>query len=167
MTIQDLGSIGEFVGAVAVVLSLLYLAIQVRQNTRSVRASTFQGVIDGWQELLLRGSQSDMARIFGQGSLDPSKLDAVFFVVMRACLRRYENDFYQWQGGTLDREAFEGFRRSLRAEFLQAPGVLKLWELDRGYFGPEFVAFIDAEIEQAVKDGGSLTERLQKLRQGE
>ena len=38
MTIQDLGSIGEFVGAVATVGTLLYLAAQIRANTRAVQA---------------------------------------------------------------------------------------------------------------------------------
>ena len=42
MTLQDLGNIGEFVGAIGVIASLVYLAVQIRQNTTSVRASTFQ-----------------------------------------------------------------------------------------------------------------------------
>ena len=46
MTLQDLGNIGEFVAAVAVFVSLLYLAIQIRQNTKSVRTSTYQAVLD-------------------------------------------------------------------------------------------------------------------------
>jgi hypothetical protein len=38
MTLQDLGGLGELIGAVAVVLSLAYLAVQVRQNTRALNA---------------------------------------------------------------------------------------------------------------------------------
>ena len=40
-TLQDLGSLGEFVGAIGVVVSLVYLAQQMRQNTTSVRAASF------------------------------------------------------------------------------------------------------------------------------
>lgn len=36
MTLQDLGSIGELVGGVAVVVSLIYLGIQIRHNTRGL-----------------------------------------------------------------------------------------------------------------------------------
>jgi hypothetical protein len=32
LTLQDLGNLGEFVGAVAVVVSLVYLAVQIRQS---------------------------------------------------------------------------------------------------------------------------------------
>ncbi len=49
-TIQMLWSLGEFVGAIAVVATLIYLAIQLRQNTTSVKASAFQawlGAING------------------------------------------------------------------------------------------------------------------------
>ena len=42
MTLDDLGNIGEFLGAIAVVASLLYLSMQIRQNTRSVKSATAQ-----------------------------------------------------------------------------------------------------------------------------
>ena len=40
MTIQDIGSIGELIAAIATVGTLIYLAVQIRQNTKSIRAST-------------------------------------------------------------------------------------------------------------------------------
>ena len=42
MTIQDWGAIGEVLGAIGVILTLLYLASQLRQNTRAMRSSTYQ-----------------------------------------------------------------------------------------------------------------------------
>ena len=39
MTIQDWGAIGELVGGVAVIVTLIYLALQVRQNTRQFSRS--------------------------------------------------------------------------------------------------------------------------------
>ena len=44
MTLQDLGNIGEFVGAIGVIASLVYLAIQIRQNTRTLRAATYESL---------------------------------------------------------------------------------------------------------------------------
>jgi hypothetical protein len=75
VTIQDLGSIGEFVAAIATVATLAYLALGIRQNTESVRLST---------ELELSKLVIDFhARIPGQPVLlriwdaaaDPSSLD--------------------------------------------------------------------------------------------
>lgn len=39
MTLQDLVNLGEFIGEIAVEITLVYLAIQLRHNTDSVRAS--------------------------------------------------------------------------------------------------------------------------------
>ena len=44
MTIQDLGSLGELIAAVATVATLVYLAIQLKQNTLALRSQTFQPV---------------------------------------------------------------------------------------------------------------------------
>ena len=41
-----LGNSGEFVGAIAIVVTLIYLAVQIRQNTSAVRASSFQSGVD-------------------------------------------------------------------------------------------------------------------------
>jgi hypothetical protein len=45
-TLQDLGSLGEFVGALGVVISLIYLARQMIQNTTSVRAASFNSMTE-------------------------------------------------------------------------------------------------------------------------
>ena len=42
MTLEDLGNLGEFVAAIGVIASLVYLALQIRQNTASLRSSTHQ-----------------------------------------------------------------------------------------------------------------------------
>ncbi|HVH18917.1 MAG TPA: hypothetical protein VNF72_11495 [Myxococcota bacterium] len=42
MTLQDLGSIGEIVGAIATVATLIYLAIQIRANTSAVQSAAAQ-----------------------------------------------------------------------------------------------------------------------------
>jgi hypothetical protein len=53
VSLSDLGSLGEFVSAVAVVMviSLLYLAVQIRQNTRSLRAGAHQSITSHIAEL--------------------------------------------------------------------------------------------------------------------
>jgi hypothetical protein len=42
MSLQDLGNLGELIAAVATVLTLAYLAIQLKQNTNALRSQTFQ-----------------------------------------------------------------------------------------------------------------------------
>ena len=40
MTLEDLGNLGEFIGAIGVVVTLVYLALQIRQNTAHLSQNT-------------------------------------------------------------------------------------------------------------------------------
>jgi hypothetical protein len=51
MTLDQFGSIGEIVGAVGVVVSLVYLAIQIRKNTETERTSTYQSIVSDFGAL--------------------------------------------------------------------------------------------------------------------
>ena len=51
MTIQDIGSVGELVGAIATVATLLYLAVQIRQSARLVESSIAGSARDAENEV--------------------------------------------------------------------------------------------------------------------
>jgi hypothetical protein len=44
MTLNDLANLGQIIGALAVVISLIYVAFQIRQNTNAIRSATAQTV---------------------------------------------------------------------------------------------------------------------------
>ena len=46
MTLSDLGNVGDFLGTIAVLVTLVYLAIQIRQNLATSRAQTRQALAD-------------------------------------------------------------------------------------------------------------------------
>ena len=64
MTIVELGAIGEFIGAIAVVVTLIYLAIQVRQNTNALKLNTTQSVTEELQDMyaLLASDRASRSR---------------------------------------------------------------------------------------------------------
>jgi hypothetical protein len=53
---EAIGAVGEVAGAVAVLVTLVYVATQIRQNTQSTRAMTYWETTYGWQEYLQRQS---------------------------------------------------------------------------------------------------------------
>ena len=136
MNWDAIGAVGEVVGAAGVIASLIYLAVQIRQNTRSVEAATYQSVAD---------SLADAAyRLVGAPS-DP--FDRLLLFV--GTIRRYENLHFQVRRGNLLASDVEGFMNSL-ATFLHVPngdGFLpsELWAGTRSIFHPEFVAFVESE----------------------
>ncbi|MGR8946698.1 MAG: hypothetical protein ACU84Q_01535, partial [Gammaproteobacteria bacterium] len=78
-----LGNVGEFVGAIAVVITLLYLAVQVRQskeateiNTRSLRSiARIEAGKNWWEDAVRLALSPDMASIVAAGFEDASRLN--------------------------------------------------------------------------------------------
>ena len=75
MNWEAIGAIGETVGAMAVLLTLFYLAMQIRQNTKSVQAAAVDSAntqVSRVREVLL--SSADLASIYRRGTEDPFSL---------------------------------------------------------------------------------------------
>ena len=73
--LQYLANLGEVIGAVVVILSLIYLAIQVRQNTQAQRTENYSRALDRVAAMQSMLSQDgEMSLIFSKAVLDSSKL---------------------------------------------------------------------------------------------
>jgi len=78
MDITTLAAWGEFLGGIAVVVSLVYLASQIRQNSRLLRVSTAATVGEGSTAATnLIAQDPEMARIFGEANVDRAALSGV------------------------------------------------------------------------------------------
>ncbi len=51
MSIQDLAALGEFISSIAVVLTLIYLAVQIRQNTKTTRTTASNSALSDLTQL--------------------------------------------------------------------------------------------------------------------
>ena len=118
-TLQDLGSLGEFVGAIGVVISLIYLAQQMRQNTTSVRAASFNSMTENSIRLLeLSLRDGDFADFLHRAEQDPSTLSPSELVrwdaYMTAVYRHFGNLVYQYRVGALDQQMWQSYRDTLK-----------------------------------------------------
>ncbi len=146
MTIIELGALGEFVGAIAVVVTLAYLAIQIRQNTRTMAeskrlalAQTYQMRADALQNMLVQASESEhigpiLTKLTRDGYPDDlASLDQLspgergrFRQWQIAQQTHWDSMFYQYQQGFLDEEYYrDSFRVRVRrlAPVWEALGV--------------------------------------------
>jgi hypothetical protein len=126
MTLIELGAVGEFVGAVAVVAMLAYLAIQVRQNTQVIEetrrlalAQTYQMRADALQEMLVQAADSNhigpiITKLTAAGYPEDLGSLAVLSPLELGRFRQWQiaqrthwdNMFYQYQQGFLDEEYY-------------------------------------------------------------
>jgi putative salt-induced outer membrane protein YdiY len=73
--LESLANLGEIIGAVTVVVSLIYLAVQVRQNTQAQQTENFSRALDRVASIQATLSQDpEMSVIFSKGVSDPSDL---------------------------------------------------------------------------------------------
>ena len=124
MTLQELGGLGEFIGAVAVVVSLVYLAGQIRQNTRSMdetrrlaTAQAYQARTAMTQEAFERRADSsfaaDIAIKLQEGGIQALSAEERERLrnQYRAEFVRFDNTHFQWEQGFIEDSFYRSFTR--------------------------------------------------------
>ncbi len=150
MTLQDLGNIGQILGALAVVISLFYVGSQIRQNTVAVRSSTAQAVHDNYASWYTNlAADGELMQISINGLRDYAALPEVdkarFVATFMAFLSFSQNAFYQWRDGSLTPQLWVGWE-ALMINLVRAPGGKLFWA-ERAYvFGEEFRAHVENVI---------------------
>jgi len=146
MSLADLASIGGFVSGVAVLISLVYLSLQIRQNTKHSRALIQQGraarIADTALRLAEFGDASGFDKCF-VGSLDVTQPELRRFLnVARAIFVSAEDSYFQHREGLLDEIAFQSFEASLKSG-MGSLGLAAAWKLTRTMYEPEFQSYVD------------------------
>ena len=157
MNWQAIGAIGELVGGLAVVLSLVYVGFQVRQNSRQIdqnsrqlEASMYHASGEGfnrWWTLIVRDEAVAILWKRGLAGEALSPTDSLRFNSMAMMLfTTLENNFHQLQLGSHRRNTLE-ISKSSWGRLLTSPGGSAWWEREaRRSFTPEFIEAIESLI---------------------
>ena len=150
MTIQDLGSIGELIAAIATVATLVYLAIQIRANTIVTRAEARRATRPASSATNLAVvNNGEVARIFRIGHADVSKLDADewvrFSFLMGELIGNFGEAYREVSAGILPEKDFEN-QIILVAQFLTTPGGQRFWQQFGPSFPKDFREFVDHSV---------------------
>ncbi len=149
MTITELGSIGELLGSIAVFISLIYLAVQIRSGTETARTSTYQSVVSDFSALnQSMSSTPDLSLMFVNAledfeSLSPdekARISQLFFM----CFHNFENMFYQHRKGYLENDLWLGWKR-LMLTYHARPGFQTWWSIRSDVYSEAFVEFLRTE----------------------
>jgi len=150
LTIQDLGSIGELVAAIATIATLVYLAVQVRQNTRALRSSTFQdiaGAMSSTTEAVATHPEIAVLMVKATGGLvDLTREERVrYSFILLTTFRRLETIYVQQQMGLIELALTEGFERSALSVLAEGGG-LEWWQSAKEAFSTAFASHVDSRI---------------------
>ena len=152
LTIQDLGALGEFLGSIAVLVTLIYLALQTRQNTKALGAQADAARIGALLTLNLGAATS----VELQEALHEDQIDAPAINEMRrrswwsAALLIVQWQFHQAQRGLLPGFNEAGVVDALRTVFTTSRGFAGWWEGARSIFTKDFVEWVEEQRTKAA-----------------
>ena len=165
MTLEDLGSVGEFIAAIATLATLLYLVAEIRQNTRALKSTSFmesQHYFTGIYDTLL---QDPVLINLVDSAFDPSRQLSDFSegerltlgAFARCVLQRMESQYYLHKSGFLEDEFWE-MRRSWLRGWLDVPVWQEWWSADKGQgtVTPSFVENIESATPIDLIPGGGI-----------
>jgi hypothetical protein len=142
MTLQDFANLGEVIGAIAVIASLIYLAFEIRQNTRAMRQAATQDIhrsLNDQTRCLVESP--DLAALYFRASHRPEELTGEerfrFQFLLTYVLSNFELAIEYYRDGLLNDEMIEGYVKGIHPLF-ENPLVVEWWEAEgQGMFSPE------------------------------
>ncbi|MFK7864833.1 MAG: hypothetical protein AB8B95_11480 [Pseudohongiellaceae bacterium] len=151
MNWDALGAIGEIIGAIAVIATLVYLSIQLRQNTQAVRSSALDSSISALSVIRDRIlSDKEIAELYISGCEDPESLDSADLTryrmlltnILLAIMNLYENHKH----AGLSESFWTNIKPNVQRTF-SSKGGNWFWNEYRHEFENEFALVIDQIIE--------------------
>jgi len=146
MNWEAIGAIGEVVGAFAVVLTLVYLTMQVRQADLGIRASTYQHLLAERANVNMtisaNGALANIVRRgFSGDELDPDERQRLHGVALQAFLL-FNSAHRLYQSGVIDDDDWRT-DAGLIAAWKSWPGFSSWWPIQRHLFNPTFADLVD------------------------
>jgi hypothetical protein len=151
---EAISAIGQIVGALAVVISLIYLAREVRRNTRASRLTAMRSMSDAFNRWVQQlAVHPHLTEVFYRGIHDFQSLEGVdlvrFSTLMTQAFRNSEENFYLQLEGHLDPRVWRGWEKTIH-DFLGYPGVQAWWPTRSHLYSEEFAKFIN-QLQQTAK----------------
>src|SRR4029453_12246564 len=147
MNWEAVAAIAQLVSSVAVVLSVLYLGIQVHRSTRVAMLATQDAAATALRDVTKPFMENaEVERIWRIGLEDLSALSpedrARFFHATYQFLKAFETIHFHYVYGLMDRQLWEGWRGLLR-HYVAAPGIAPYWKPRPEIFLERFRKFVD------------------------
>ena len=143
MNWDAIGAVGELVGATAVVVSLVYVAVQIRQNTKATRQQGYHDLVTRRGELFFSEAvrSKEVASMFFKGMAGEFNdgIDSQRFVsLMINFMSHFQDAYLQHESGIVEDDVWLAERRILAA-IRSGPGFDGWWQAASQYFLPRFV----------------------------
>ena len=151
--LEDLGNLGEFVGGLAVIATLIYLALQIRQNSNLLRRAAAGSAASGAAASIGLAAQSpENAAIYHKGLVDLDSLSPEeqthFFLLISSQFVEFNFGFTAHRDGAMPEELWKAQWQSAQL-YISSAGVRVWWKRVGNRIipvGSDFRNLVEAEI---------------------
>jgi hypothetical protein len=147
MSFSDLAAIGSFVSGIAVVISFIFLALQVRQTNRNQRSLMQQARSGRNVETLLKMADQPVSEVLFKAETDPGSLkgDKIwsFYGFVAAVFWSYEDSYMQFEAGTLHAGSWRSDVATIE-RILTFPAFRAIWRMVRDGMSGGYRDYMDA-----------------------
>jgi hypothetical protein len=146
MTLATLVNIGSLLGSLAVLVSLVYLAAQIRQGARNQRSMMDRGRSQQVGEWLQYIAQPETAALILRGHVGDPTLTSLechrYLWSIYPLILHFEDSYYQHCDGMISEAQYTSIIGHLKSR-CPSPGFRAIWQHVRGRFPIDFAAFVD------------------------
>ena len=149
MNWDALGAIAETLGAIGVIATLVYLAVQIRQNSKLLAASAKQATQTSiYAQNLLAVENPDVVQLISKGMQNLDELSdeerARFHYYWMTAFITFQEAFKEVKQPGTDEDFWNVLESGIRRQ-LRSPGLSAWWIRNSESFSPEFVAHLAKE----------------------
>jgi UDP:flavonoid glycosyltransferase YjiC (YdhE family) len=140
--LEQLAQLAEVIGTFVIVITLIYLSIQVRQGTELLRSEARQAqAAYGLDEIHLFVEHPELGRLFSQADKPEFEEKTKLFFWIIGAMRNREFEWLQFKSGASDEETWLSYRNVIYF-VLGTERAWQLWELCSQYFNSDFVNMV-------------------------
>ncbi len=146
MNWSAVSAVAEVLGAIGVVVTLLHISRQVRENTRSIRRSTTHDALRSIADFnQFIASDPHLVDLFWRGSADPADLSGVewqrFVSLASTLIRKFELLYLDYSSGSLSDDIWEAQVNNIQT-WMTKPGVVRWFDELGSHVHPSFRRFV-------------------------
>lgn len=162
MSLSDLAAVGSLISGIAVFLSFIFLALQLRQANRNQRSLMQQARTARNVEILLKMSDPDTSETLAQANTDCTAMDDAriwsFYGFGAAVFWSYEDCFMQFRAKTLDASSWASDVATLE-RLVAYPPYRAVWKMARDGMGGDYRDYVDSLMNKVRSEASrSLTD---------
>jgi len=159
-SLQDWANLAEITGTLAIICSLLFVGLQISDNTRQMRSAAAHNATDSLQNWYVEiATNPEAANVFRRGMSEPGALskDEAFIFLMNiySVMLGYQNVYFLGAEGTLD-ESLSIVLTATMVSVIPTRGFQWYWDQRNSFFTAEFHGVVEGLMVGGVGGGGEI-----------